>query len=345
MKKKTKLALTSLVLAGALAATGTFAWTSMSQRAINEAQLEKQPGGRIHDDYQGVNALKSTNSGDINKDIYAENYSNKPLYVRVRLTEFYEEGEGAGKYVLNGTNHIMEPSADNKAKVLPKSGLDNAKMNDRSTWPAYLPNGVLADSSTSDLRKIITWKLGDSNQDRKVYMPTFNQNNMNLSADVTGEAIDELTWEKNIYYDSSKELNGTQDQWQLGETHTSTLFKNDGNNADSVETPGVVHTAKQTVTPARGGYMTMTDWVGANKPTGNFWVHDTDGWMYWASELAPYTATSLLLDQLHITVPQNDFYYAINVISDFSTVEDLNQWTGTSTNANDLLNKIKASKE
>lgn len=343
MKKKTQLALTSLVLASTLAVAGTFAWTSMSQRAINEAQFERQPGGRIHDDYQGISILRSTNAGDVNKDVYAENYSTNPLYVRVKLTEYYEEGEGAGRYILGDTSdHIMQPTADNKAVPLANSGLDHAKMNDRSTWPAYLPNGVLEDSHPSELRKIIQWSLGDKNKEPKIYMPTFNQNNMDLSSDVTGEAIDELTWKKNLYYNSSKTLDGTHDQWTLGETHTSTLMKNNGETVDVVETPNVVHKAKATVKASNDGYMTMTDWLANGKPTGNFWVHDTDGWIYWANELASNSATSLLLDDLHMIVPQNDFYYAINVISDFSTQEDLDKWEGKTLNADDLLGKIKA---
>lgn len=342
MNKKIKLSLVSLVLVSTIGLTGTFAWTSMSQRAINEAGMTKQPGGRVHDDYEGIKGLESTTEGDINKDIYAENYSNKPLYVRIKLTEFYEAGEGAGKYILEGSNHIMTPSPDNKAKVLPNSGLDSATLSDRTTWPAYLPNGQVYNGSSSELRQIIQWTLGDKNDDRKVYLPTFNQNNQNLSADVTGEGIDELTWKKNLYYDDPKKvLDGTHNQWQVGETYKGILIKNDGQTSTPIETPNVTHKAKETLKPQKGGYMTMTEWLMSGKVTGNFWVHDSDGWLYWANELAPYEATSLLLDKLHVRVPQEDFYYAINVVSDFSTREDLAHWNSKTLNADELLNRIK----
>ncbi|MGO2964044.1 MAG: hypothetical protein ACTIDE_15660 [Carnobacterium maltaromaticum] len=345
MEKRTKVALATALMVGIMGVSGTFAWTSISQRAINEVSMTKQPGGRVHDDYEGIRGLDTTTEGDINKNIYAENYSNKPLYVRIKLTEFFESGLGAGQYMVDSTDHIMKPTSDNQATVLPNSGLDNAALSDRTSWPAYLPNGLLSNGSPSELRQVIQWSLGDTNDDRKVFMPTFNQNNMDISADVTGEAIDELTWKKNLYYeDLSKVLNGTFEQWSLGETYTSTLIKNNGDTAAPVETPGVTHTAKETVVPTNGGYMTMTDWLSQGKPTGYFWVHDSDGWFYWATELEPYSATSLVLDRFHVVVPQDDFYYAINVISDFSTEEDVVQWSGKTLNADDLLTAIQKAK-
>lgn len=352
MTRRTKIAFALLLMVGIMGVSGTFAWTSISQRALNEMSLTKQPGGRIHDDYEGIKGLETTtrgvgtaSEGDINKNIYAENYSNKPLYVRIKLTEFYEAGVGAGQYTVDPTTTTMTPTADNHATVLSNSGLDSATLSDRSSWPAYLPNGVLSNGSSSELRQVIQWSLGDAATDRKVYMPTFNQNNMDRSADVTGEAIDEFTWKKNLYYeDSSKVLDGTFGQWSLGETYTSTLIKNNGETATPIEVPGVTQTAKETVTPSNGGYMTMTEWVSQGKPTGNFWVHDSDGWFYWAAELEPYSATSLLLDHFHVVVPQDDFYYAIHVISELATEEEVVQWSGKTLNADDLLTAIQGAK-
>lgn len=343
LSKKLKGTAAAVAVVGILGTAGTFAWTSMSQRALNEGSHIVNPGGRVHDDYEGFGNILASNGGAVNKDIFAENYSNKPIYARIKLTEYMEVGAGAGKYQVTGAENIMTPTAENMATVLRNAGLDGATMADRSTWPAYLPNGLLANGDPSDLRQYITWDLGDDNADRKVYMPTFNQDNTSLESDTTGQAIEELTWTLNGNYDTGQNpLPGTHNQWALGETHTSNLKKYDDQASQQVVTAGVTHTAIETMSPEQtAGYMTMTAWKLANKPVGNFWVHDTDGWIYWANPIAGNSATSLLLDGFDVSFPTDDMYYAINVISDFATADDLNLWTGVSADAQDLLVKIK----
>lgn len=326
-----------------LGTSGSFAWTSISQRALNEASYTVNPGGRVHDDYEGFENIADSNGGIVNKDIFAENYSKKSIFVRIKLTEYMEVGQGAGKYEVLGDDHILSPTSDNQAKVLPNAGFDNATLSDRSSWPAYLPNGLLSDGGQSALREYITWVLGDKNDSRKVYMPTFNQNNQSLESDVTGKAIEESTWTQNTNYDTAQNpLPGTHNQWELGEKHISELKTYDEEAEMEELTAGVEHIAVETIKPDRSqGYMTMVEWQAANEPTGNFWVHDNDGWIYWANPLAPKSATSLLLDNLDVTFPNDDMYYAINVISDFATAEDLDKWENVSTDATNLLAKIK----
>lgn len=343
VSKKIKSTVAALAFVALLGTSGTFAWTSMSQRALNEGSVTMNPGARVHDDYEGFDSIIPQNGGVVNKDIFAENYSNKSVFARIKLTEYMETGEGAGKYQLSGADNIMTPSPENKAKVVANSGLDGAKMNDRSTWPAYLPNGVLSDGTASGVRQYITWDLGDDNTERKIFMPTFNQNNENLESDTTGQAIEELTWTMNGNYDTTQNpLPGTHDEWKLGEKHVSDLRRFDEKTNQEVKTPNTEHVAVATVKPSQqNGYMTMDEWKLAKEPTGNFWVHDTDGWMYWANPIAPYSATSLLLDKLDVSFTQDDMYYTINVISDFATPEDLTQWSGVSPEAQTLLDKIK----
>lgn len=342
LSRKLKSTVVALAFVGILGTPGTFAWTSMSQRALNEGTMVMNPGARVHDDYEGFDTIIPQNGGLVNKDIFAENYSNKKVFARIKLTEYMETGEGAGKYELSGTDHIMIPLPENKATVLANSGLDSAKMNDRETWPAYLPNGVLANGSASDIRNYVTWDLGDDNADRKIYMPTFNQNNENLESDTTGKAIEELTWTTNANYDTAQNpLSGTQNQWTLGEKHVSELRRFDEKTGQEVKTKDTEHVAVTTVNPEQvNGYMTMEEWKTANQPTGNFWVHDNDGWIYWANPIAPHSATSLLLDKLDVSFTQDDMYYTINVVSDFATPEDLGQWTGVSPEASELLAKV-----
>ena len=342
MKGKTKLKIAGITLltVGILGGTGTFAWTSMSQRALNEGTYTRQPGGRVHDDYEGFGAL-GPQGGTVNKDIYAENYSNKPLYVRIKLTEYLELGIGAGSYEVVAPDNTMTPTAENQATVLANAGLENATMADRSSWPAYLPDGLLSDGSSSAIRNYVEWQLGDTNTERKVYLPTFNQNNDNVESDTTGAGIETITWTTNSNYDTNqKNLTGKHDQWTVGETHTSTLRSYDATNDIEVGTAGVTHTALPTVTPEQAGYLTMAEW-GLTQPTGNFWVHDNDGWCYWATPLEANSATSLLLDHFDIKLPAADLYYAIHVIGEFVTADNLDEWTDVTTEAKELLDIIK----
>ena len=54
-KRKKTAAVVATVMAVVLALTGTFAWQSISQTAMNETTGEVNPGGRLHDDFDGRN--------------------------------------------------------------------------------------------------------------------------------------------------------------------------------------------------------------------------------------------------------------------------------------------------
>ena len=88
-KKKTLAAIGTVALALVIALGGTFAWQSISQQALNEAAATLNPGGRLHDDFNGQN-----------KDIYVENFTDpedgSPIFARVRLYA------GTGSVKING---------------------------------------------------------------------------------------------------------------------------------------------------------------------------------------------------------------------------------------------------
>ena len=104
--------------------------------------------------------------------------------------------------------------------------------------------------------------------------------------------------------------------------------------------PDVTHVAQATVQSDFGGYMTLQEWQSTGKPTGNFWVHDDNGWLYWATWLPQRTATSLLLDALEVDFDNKDTYYGLYAESDLATSEDVGDWTGVSPSAQTLLDKI-----
>ena len=73
-KKKIATSVAAVAMAATMLLGGTFAWQSISQTALNEASDIVNPGGRLHDDFDGTN-----------KDVYVENFADDPIYARVRL--------------------------------------------------------------------------------------------------------------------------------------------------------------------------------------------------------------------------------------------------------------------
>ena len=84
-KKKIAASVGAVALAAVVALGGTFAWQSISQTALNETMDTINPGGRLHDDFNGQN-----------KDVYVENFTEgegaTTIYARVRLDEYMEIG-------------------------------------------------------------------------------------------------------------------------------------------------------------------------------------------------------------------------------------------------------------
>lgn len=160
MKKRKKRLLSVLAVTAVTAVcliSGTFAWNA-TQTAKNEKNEELNPGGRLHDDFDGKN-----------KDVYVENYTDPDnggmtVYARIRLYEYLEIGEKAG---------TKAGTSGKKAK----SVVEGAKIGDTNTW--YLHNPYGTDEVFHDY---FTWEEGGSTS----YMPTFNKDNTSLLADING---------------------------------------------------------------------------------------------------------------------------------------------------------------
>ena len=312
-RRKRTATVIAIVLAIAIIMSGTYAWVSISQIAYNEASGTPNPGGRIHDDYDGEN-----------KDVYAENFGTVPLFVRIKLNEYMEAGKGAGMKSLDGG---ITPNPDNEATPF----LTGTNIDDKNGWPAHIPdtNVAVCDIGDHDLiHRYITWRMDGS----KVFMPAFNQNMESLSTDASGDAIDEVAGGATAIGrdDAGGDPNdGSHGYWTLGETVVSDEIywdpeENGGAGGVAIR-PNVTHTAKTTLEPdpVHGGIITMAYWKSNGCPLGAFWVYDEDGWAYWANPLLPGEATSLLLNGLSIAEPDIDWYYCIDVIGQFATGSDL----------------------
>ncbi len=288
--RKKAAAITAALAAAAVVFGGTFAWQSIDQRAWNEADGYVNPGGRLHDDFNGEN-----------KDVYVENFTDPddngvPIFARIRLDEYMEIGVGAG--------NINDP--DRNVEVIGKT---DAKIDDKSTWATHIPGNVTGDAHTP-IHKYWTWDMGG----KTVYMPTFNKDQESLEADINGtfagpdgiKGID-VTSGINDKYEDYKEYN-------LDEEKTDTAVYSAAKQQEET------HRAKETL---QGSVITMAEWKEKGAPKGSYWVYDTDGWAYWAEPIQPGEATGLFLNGITPSrQPDKGWYYSINVIGQFATAGD-----------------------
>ena len=349
-KGKKILALMMLLV---LFLTGTYAWNVFNQRAINplwdrSVEIEVSHGGRIHNNYDGFGV------GNHNKDIYAENFGDENLFVRVQLREFLslEEGEP-----LDETWILTNPD----------------------TWSVYLSHEDdvhvrrtdenISGSAAAEIGAAgVDWQLGEAaGAERKMFMPTHNQvvhqaelptgapgvfdnENTHLMTSATGNAIDWIASGDLSSITQIEEFaagmqtgatidDGSHDFWRnlpIGErTYTAPLLRTSEDNSYAiVVTPNVEHTAQETLAPTgdvfdgRIGVMTVANWqaLPPNEREGNFWILDTDGWFYWNGAIPPgeglsSQATSLLLDGIGIDIDGDGWEYATMINADFFIAE------------------------
>jgi len=257
------------VLVVAMLLTGTFAWSSNSQRAFNAAWYDVDPedtnyGGRIRDDYDG------DGPGEHNKDVYAENFGENPLFVRIRLREFLS---------ING-----EP-------VIPGMIID-----DTTTWPIYLsqPNDVHTPRAGEDIAILhgdmpdgygIRWDLG--HRAPKYFMPTHNHatNRADIidpavpdlfaheeafrKTEATGRAVNAITADDRYdefdptdvdhardFWENGRQTgpgDGSHNFWSAGDTHEADLIYTEENELGLTELRNagpVTHTAQATLEPS-----------------------------------------------------------------------------------------------
>lgn len=322
---------------------GTFAWQSISQTALNEVSASVNPGGRLHDDFNDVTGTVTIADSEIkpmayDKDVYVENFTKYAdngvqVFARVRLDEYMELGQNAGKLDADGRKDTSNTAV---------SLVAGATLDDKSTWTTHL-FGTETDT-TNPFHQYWNWDMGGST----VYMPTFNTNKDSLEADINGSFKGNFedhtdyalgdTVNKYAIYDVDAAEEG---QKEVDEIVQAKLSANDIiNAADDTALNGKLdtiaswnthidvqpeeHTAKSTLNAT---IMSMEDWQQLDDADkiGNYWVYDADGWAYWASPINPETATGLLLNGINRneTIINQDWYYAINVVAQFVTGDDL----------------------
>ena len=224
-KRKVISAVAAVAVSAAILLTGTFAWQSISQTALNEKTGTVNPGARLHDDFDGTN-----------KDVYVENFMSAAeggvaIYARVRLDEYMEIGVGAG---------LKTGDADYASKEA-VSLVTGANINDVSTWKTHIPD----DATDVFHDDYWNWTLGGST----TYMPTFNKNKDSLKADING-TYDGTDATDDIHYNDYH-------AYSLGEQKTdNAVYDKDDNTVDegdaavegtNITTKEETHTAASTL--------------------------------------------------------------------------------------------------
>ena len=334
-KNKIRTIITGVALLAVLILTGTYAWTQFNQGAFAPAWDDwnvfgGQYGGRMHHDFEDRDG-----AGNYDSDIYAENFGEENLFVRVQLREFYS---------VNGV------------------AIDGAVVNDPTTWPIYrsMPNDVNLRYTGGGVYEIgeegVITTLGDTTGN-KVFMPTFNHatiptddidpavpNPFNIReayrfTTTTGRAVDAIaylftissvTGAPDVYSNGVQTgpavANGTHAFWNVGDTYDGNLIYID-EVTGFLSTRPETHTARTTISPDYGGIMTWTQWDEDGRPSGNFWIHDdTDpnGWFYWNGNLPAGEATSLLMRDVYLPDRPEAWEYIVTLNADFFTHDSIN---------------------
>ena len=189
-----------------------------------------------------------------------------------------------------------------------------------------------------------------------IFMPTFNKNKDSLKSDVNGTFAgpdgDPSTKEDRFedYQEYTNQQKVTSNA--VYDADDNTVDEGDGS-AEGVnhKTIEETHTAKPTQT---GTVITMAKWKEDGSQPGKYWVYDTDGWAYWAEAIQPGEATGLLLNKISLKKGMaDDWYYGINAVAQFATIDDLGDDTedtgfyedGLTNEAYELLMKAAGHKE
>lgn len=281
---------------------GTFAFTAFNQQAINDREFENRAdvGGRVHDYFDG----------DENKDVFVENFGQKPILVRLQLSEF-------GEFQERGSD-VWQPIISGEREEL-------------DSWTPYIPEATdvsqrRSDSLSAAFNELSNLTFGYSRGDVSPpwYLPTFNTAYNSPITAAAGHARD-LSYrgeDGELYQRATHPGAGTTNYWSQGDTYTNTgqwpgqtITRETAQNLYQDRAPITLHQWNERYTAFREGNSDGDDLLG------NYWVMDeANGWAYYARALQAGEATSYLLDASHMTEVvhnfQGSYYYGVHVKSE-----------------------------
>jgi len=314
-KKKVGATVATLGVAAAVLLTGTYAYQSLNQEALNEASGVVNPGGRLHDDFNYDKDVKR---------IYVENFGDQNIYARIQLSEYMEKGTGAGKDWESDTRNVELVTA-------------SANYNDKESWAIHY-----YDKNANETNEYMSFDYAGSSVP---YMPTFNMNKDSLKADING------TYKENYndYVDYSLAENATKIDYEIFDADTNTYDEFE----DGTEVLDVTYTQSETEEPHNVSntlascIMSMNEWnnlptnadleasgevvdeSSETKENTACWVYDDDGWAYWSKPITPNTATGTLINDIDVKNVDDNWFYALNAKAQFITADDLGRNDGT----------------
>jgi len=170
VKKKVRWAtriIPGIILIGIILISGTFAFVQLNQSAFNVGRVDVLAGGRVHDVWQadGPGGLRDA-PGWRNKNVFAENFGNMPMGVRIRFREF---AAFSNEPVVAGT------SIDNPGSW-PVALFDSFTQTTRGMEPVRRPGTDTAAIGSAG----VNWLMGQRPDEEKYFMPTHNQVNRYL---------------------------------------------------------------------------------------------------------------------------------------------------------------------
>ena len=153
---------------------------------------------------------------------------------------------------------------------------------------------------------------------------------------VSGADINDIqTWEPHVVNRASGYRNAAADfchywEWGMGgdpiyffpapENQRETPSFIASHSPHGLTAESVNNSGQQTMLTGYATVLTMEEWLDLSDRKGDFWVVDTDGWVYWANQIQPGEATGLFLNSVALVQPPTeDYYYGISVQAQMAT--------------------------
>jgi len=285
--KKVVTSAVAVAAAAVMLLGGTLAWQSTNQVALNEASDVINPGGRLHDDFDGEN-----------KDVYVENFADEEIFARIRLEEYFEIIANYGSDAAKSDVRLGSKNDDGSFNYDLFNNYET--ISDTGALAAGV-TGAYDDAAEegNDGYSYWTWQTGGST----VFMPTFNKNKDSLAADING-----IYEEGNVGTISNRDGSQYTEYVEYADGEELTADATYDADANDIEDDGVTlvseeHTAASTLGAT---LISMQQWIDEGMTPGEYWVYDTDGWVYWAQAIQPGEATGLLLDGIELNQVMDD---------------------------------------
>lgn len=171
-----------ITLVLAIVVGGTFAFQMLSQVAFTPDLVQMFPGGRVHH----VSELNEAVHGTRNRNVFAENFGDAPLGIRIQLFEYVEvhgvpfDNPEIPTAIATEENPIETPPTDT-------DGENPMSINNVGTWSVFQAGHDLERLPGTTAYRIgelgIELTLGQPDETPKIYMPTFNRINRPVTSD------------------------------------------------------------------------------------------------------------------------------------------------------------------